>query len=140
MKVSAGTQECSLFLHRFHSIDSCHISERTVKFSAVAWPGLLQGIQGAINRSKFVDYLSGDFSRGDCLCYMGYGTFIGRNGSVASMLYAEPVVAIIVAWLWLQEFPSILSIIGGIVAITSVIIVNWIGIKRRAILRLIEII
>jgi len=63
---------------------------------------------------------------------------LGETGSVASMLYAEPVVAIIVAWLWLQEFPSILSIIGGIVAIASVIIVNWIGIKRRPILGLID--
>jgi len=51
--------------------------------------------------------------------------------SVSNSLYLEPVVAIIVTWIWLQELPSALSIGGGFVAITSVILVNMYGKKHQ---------
>ena len=38
----------------------------------------------------------------------------------ASCLYAVPVVAIAVAWLWLGEVPSALSMLGGAVALAGV--------------------
>ena len=96
----------------------------------IYFPGLVQGIQGATTEANLSTIYLGIFPA--AIAYVAWATALslGETGSVASMLYAEPVVAIIVAWLWLQEFPSILSVIGGIVAITSVIIVNWIGIKR----------
>ena len=50
--------------------------------------------------------------------------------TVTSMIYVEPVVAIIVAWFWLKELPSGLSMLGGIIAILSVLIVNGVGRKR----------
>ncbi|MBO0587391.1 DMT family transporter [Sporosarcina sp. E16_8] len=106
----------------------------TLPFS-IYYPGLLQSIQGATIEANFSTIYLGVFPA--AIAYVAWATALslGETGSVASMLYAEPVVAIIVALLWLQEFPSILSIIGGIVAIVSVIIVNWIGIKRRPVLR-----
>ena len=48
-------------------------------------------------------------------------------GRAASFLYIVPVVAIVIAWLWLHETPSMLSIIGGILAIIGVIFVNSYG-------------
>jgi drug/metabolite transporter (DMT)-like permease len=103
----------------------------------IYFPGLLQGIQDATLEANLSTVYLGIFPA--AIAYVTWATALSleETGSVASMLYAEPVVAIIVAWLWLQEFPSILSIIGGFVAIASVIIVNWIGIKRRPISRLI---
>ena len=51
--------------------------------------------------------------------------------SVSNSLYLEPVVAIIVTWIWLQELPPSLSIGGGVVAIASVILVNIYGKKHQ---------
>jgi len=104
----------------------------------IYFPGLLQGIQGATIEANWSTIYLGIFPAAIAYVTWAMALSLGETGSVASMLYAEPVVAIIVAWLWLQEFPSILSIIGGIVAIASVIIVNWIGINRRPILGLID--
>ena len=61
---------------------------------------------------------------------IGYVTWatalsLGKASSVSSLMYAEPVVAIIIAWITLNELPSGLSVFGGIIAISSVIIVGW---------------
>jgi drug/metabolite transporter (DMT)-like permease len=97
----------------------------------IYFPGLLQGLQGATLEANLSTIYLGIFPA--AIAYVTWATALSlaETGPVASMLYAEPVVAIIVAWFWLQEFPSVLSIVGGIVAISSVIIVNWIGIKYR---------
>jgi drug/metabolite transporter (DMT)-like permease len=41
-----------------------------------------------------------------------------------SYLYLSPVMAIFIAWIWLREVPTFLSLIGGCLALTGVIIVN----------------
>jgi drug/metabolite transporter (DMT)-like permease len=50
----------------------------------------------------------------------------------ASCLYAVPVVAIAVAWLWLGEVPSALSIAGGAIALAGVAITNRLRRAARA--------
>ena len=54
----------------------------------------------------------------------------GKASSVSSVMYAEPVFAIIIAWLFLKELPSLLSAIGGVIAVSSIIIVNWLESKN----------
>ena len=42
----------------------------------------------------------------------------------ATLLYLVPVLAIIVAWVWLQEVPTINSLIGGTIVLAGVVLVN----------------
>ncbi|GAH74107.1 unnamed protein product, partial [marine sediment metagenome] len=42
----------------------------------------------------------------------------------ASYLYLSPVLAILIAWIWLGEMPFFLSLMGGVLALVGVIIVN----------------
>ncbi|MDO7486958.1 DMT family transporter [Peribacillus frigoritolerans] len=77
-----------------------------------------------------------------CWCFpaaIGYVTWavalsLGKASSVSSLLYIEPVIAIFVAWVWLQEVPSILSVIGGSIAILGVLVVNGFG-KYKSVMK-----
>ncbi|MCP4024026.1 MAG: EamA family transporter [Desulfobacteraceae bacterium] len=42
----------------------------------------------------------------------------------SSFLYCVPVIVILIGWLWLDELPSTISIIGGSIAISGVICAN----------------
>ncbi len=54
----------------------------------------------------------------------GYALSKARTHEVASLLYINPVLAVLVAWVWLDEKPQSIAIFGGIAAIIGVIIVN----------------
>ena len=49
----------------------------------------------------------------------------------ASCLYAVPVVAIAVAWVWLGEVPSPVALLGGAVALAGVAVTNSTTRRRR---------
>jgi drug/metabolite transporter (DMT)-like permease len=48
-------------------------------------------------------------------------------GRAASLLYAVPVMAFLVAWIWLGEAPATTDVIGGALALSGVLVVNTIG-------------
>lgn len=45
----------------------------------------------------------------------------------ASFLYVSPVLAILIAAVWIHEVPTSLSLVGGVIALAGVIIVNTFG-------------
>ena len=49
---------------------------------------------------------------------------------LSTFLYFQPVNATIIAWLWLKEVPSALSLLGGAVSLSGVVIVNTKGAER----------
>lgn len=117
-------------LNRYHPIElTAYLTWiGTVPF-VIFSPGVFQEIQHATLEAHLAALYTGIFPAA-----IGYVTWaialsLSKASSISSFLYAEPVVAIIVAWIWLNEWPSTLSIIGGIVAIAGVIVVNVLGKK-----------
>lgn len=94
-------------------------------------PGLLEGIQHATLEANISAVYIGIFPTAIAYLTWAMALSYSEASSVSNSLYLEPVVAIIVTWIWLQELPSALSIGGGFVAIASVILVNMYGKKHQ---------
>ncbi|MFC7391954.1 DMT family transporter [Scopulibacillus cellulosilyticus] len=98
-------------------------------------PGLFHDIHHATIGANISALYVGVFPAAIAYATWAIALSLGEASSVTSMMYTEPVVAIIISWIWLREFPSILSIIGGVIAISSVIVVNGLGKERRRTLK-----
>lgn len=96
-------------------------------------PGLIGTIQHATLEANLSAIYVGVVPA--ALCYATWATALslGNVSTVSSMIYLEAPFAILIAWIWLQELPSGLSLIGGLIAITSVAMVNILGRKKRKI-------
>lgn len=101
----------------------------TIPFLVFA-PGLLQDIQHATLEANLAAIYIGVFPTAIAYLMWAIALSISKASSISSLLYAEPVIAIVVAWLWLGELPAVLSIVGGFIAILGVLIVHLYG-KRR---------
>jgi drug/metabolite transporter (DMT)-like permease len=94
-------------------------------------PGLFEEIQHATIEANLSAVYIGVFPTAIAYLTWAMALSYSEASSVSNSLYLEPVVAIIVTWIWLQELPTALSIVGGFVAIASVIIVNLYGKKNQ---------
>jgi len=91
-------------------------------------PGLVSALRDApLGAVAAVVYL-GVFPGGLAYVLWVYGLSRLPASSLASYLYLSPVLAIGIAWLWLGEMPSWLSLGGGLVAVCGVALAN----ARRA--------
>lgn len=104
----------------------------TIPFLIFA-PGLLEAIQTVPVEVNITAIYIGVFPTAIAYLTWAYALSQSKASSISTVLYLEPVIAIIVAWIWLSELPKSISIIGGIIAISSVILVNFYGKNQQTI-------
>jgi len=63
------------------------------------------------------------------LAYVGWAYVLshGAAGRTTTLLYAIPVFAIAIAWIWMGEVPKAVSLVGGAIALAGVLMVNMLG-------------
>lgn len=85
---------------------------------------LFQNIKNAPTEATMAIVYLGIFPA--ALAYVTWAYVLSRIPAslAASYLYLSPVLAILIAWLWLGEIPFILSLVGGSLTLAGVIIVN----------------
>lgn len=96
-------------------------------------PGLWGTLQSATLEANLAAIYVGVFPAALCYATWAMALSIGSVSAISSMLYLEPPIAIMIAWFWLGELPSVLSMVGGFIAIASVGIVNIIGRRNQKI-------
>ncbi|WP_293178466.1 DMT family transporter [Oceanithermus sp.] len=91
------------------------------------WPGLPAAVAGAPAAATWsVIYLGLGPA---ALAYVLWTYALSRlpASRVTSFLYLSPALAIVIAWLWLGEWPSALSLVGGGIAVLGVLVTNLWG-------------
>lgn len=140
-----GTISTSFFfVYQKRLFSSYHPIELTAYFTWIGsipmlifLPGLFENIQVASTEAILSAIYVGIVPGAVCYALWATALSLGNVSSLSSLLYLEPPIAIIIAFIWMNELPSVISMIGGLIAISSVAIVNFIEgrIRRRTQLR-----
>lgn len=113
------------FLRRYTPLECATYSIWSGVLFLLPWaPGLPDVISAApVETTAAVIYL-GIFP--GAIAYITWGMTLSAfpASRAATFLYSIPAFVILIGWIWLGELPSLLSIAGGIVALSGVFIVN----------------
>lgn len=87
-------------------------------------PGLVAQMSTAPASATYAVVYLGVFPA--ALAYVAWSYALARMPAsvLSTFLYLSPVLAIVIAWLWIGEVPSLVSLVGGVVAVAGVALVN----------------
>ena len=90
-------------------------------------PGLVQQVKAASSSANFAVIYLGFFP--SVVGYLCWSYVLSQMPAsrAAVFLYLVPAIAIAIAFVWLKEIPSQLSLIGGSIALGGVMLVNTLG-------------
>jgi len=94
-------------------------------------PGLVSQFPNAAPSATLAIIYLGIFPAAIAYVLWNYALARMPASILSSFLYLAPVLAMAIAWVWLGEFPTALTIVGGAVAIVGVVMVQTKGQARR---------
>ena len=95
-------------------------------------PGLIHRFHTAAPPATFAVIYLGLFPAAIAYVLWNYALSRMPASLLSSFLYLSPVLAILIAWAWLGEVPSLLTVLGGAIAIAGVIVVQTRGHRATA--------
>lgn len=113
------------FLNKYHAVDvAAYLVWGGSLVLLVFIPNLIHDLSVAPRSATLATIYLGVFPA--AVAYVAWSYVLARvpASRAVSFLYFMPVIATFIGWIWLNEIPVWLSLIGGIVALTGVWIVN----------------
>lgn len=93
-------------------------------------PGLVDQIPHAAPSATLAIIYLGVFPAAIAYVLWSYALARMPASLLSTFLYLSPVLAMLIAWVWIAEVPQTLTIVGGLVAIAGVIVVQTKGQPR----------
>jgi drug/metabolite transporter (DMT)-like permease len=90
-------------------------------------PGLGAQIAHAATGTTLAVVYLGIFPAAIAYATWAYALNRAPTAVVANFIYMVPVLAIAIAWVWRHEVPALLSLVGGVIAVSGVVLVNTRG-------------
>jgi drug/metabolite transporter (DMT)-like permease len=113
------------FLKKYHAIDvTAYIVWGATLALMIYIPDMLQDIQHASYQATLATIYLGIFPAAIAYVLWSYILTMMPTSRAVSFLYFMPVVATLLGWVWLNEIPSLISVAGGLIALSGVWIVN----------------